>query len=162
MDTFAMVPPAGIAELHMDPPKPVPGVTGAGLLGELPSEAIDELLEVSGPCSGSTLLSVELRQLGGALSRTAPEHGAIDTLAGEYAYFGVGIAPAPPVAAANRAQLERVAATLAKYGAGREYSNFTEANGSADRFFADATLARLRAVKADVDPNGVFQANHEL
>jgi FAD/FMN-containing dehydrogenase len=162
LDTFAVVPPAGIAELHMDPPKPVPGVTGSRLLGELPAAAIDELLEVAGPGSGSTLLSVELRQLGGALARSAPEHGAIDTLAGEYAYFGAGIAAAPPLAAANTAQLERVAATLAPYSAGREYANFTEANGGADRFFADETLARLRAVKADVDPDGVFQANHEL
>jgi FAD/FMN-containing dehydrogenase len=140
----------------------VPGVTGSSLLGELPAAAIDELLEVAGPGSGSTLLSVELRQVGAALARSAPEHGAIDTLAGEYAYFGVGIAPAPPIAAANTAQLERVAAALAPYHAGREYSNFTEANGSADRFFGEETLARLRAVKADVDPDGVFQANHEL
>jgi FAD/FMN-containing dehydrogenase len=162
MDTFAMVPPAGIAELHMDPPKPVPGVTGSRLLGELPSAAIDELLDVAGPGSGSTLLSVELRQLGGALARSGPNHGAIDMLAGQYAYVGVGIAPAPPIAAANSAQLERVAAALAKYDAGLEYSNFTEANGGADRFFADETLARLRAVKADVDPEGVFQANHEI
>jgi FAD/FMN-containing dehydrogenase len=162
IDTFATVPPAGIAELHMDPPKPVPGVTGSRLLGELPPAAIDELLEVAGPRSGSTLLSIELRQLGGALARSAPEHGAIDTLAGEYAYFGVGIAPAPSIAAANSAQLERVAAALAPYDAGLEYSNFTEANGRARRFFADETLARLRAVKADVDPEGLFQANHEL
>jgi len=162
LDTFAVVPPAGIAELHMDPPKPVPGVTGSRLLGELPAAAIDELVAVAGPGSGSTLLSVELRQLGGALARSAPEHGAIDTLAGEYAYFGAGIAAAPPLAAANTAQLEQVAETLAPYSAGREYANFTEANGGADRFFADETLARLRAVKADVDPDGVFQANHEL
>jgi FAD/FMN-containing dehydrogenase len=162
IDTFATVRPAGIAELHMDPPKPVPGVTGSRLLGELPPAAIDELLEVAGPRSGSTLLSIELRQLGGALARSAPEHGAIDTLAGEYAYFGVGIAPAPSIAAANSAQLERVAAALAPYDAGLEYSNFTEANGRARRFFADETLARLRAVKADVDPEGLFQANHEL
>jgi len=55
-----------------------------------------------------------------------------------------------------------VAAVLAPYSAGREYSNFTEANGGADRFFDGETLARLRAVKADVDPEGVFQANHEI
>jgi FAD/FMN-containing dehydrogenase len=162
LDTFAMVPPAGIAELHMDPPHPVPGVTGSKLLGELPAAAIDELLQVAGPESGSTLLSVELRQLGGALARSAPEHGAIDTLAGKYAYFGAGIAAAPPMAAANTAQLERVAGALAPYGAGREYSNFTESSGGADRFFAEETLARLRAVRAEVDPDRVFQANHEV
>jgi len=162
IDTFATVPPAAIAELHMDPPKPVPGVTGSRLLGELSPQAIDELLAVAGPASGSPLLSVELRQLGGALARSAPEHGAIDMLAGEYAYFGVGIAPAPEIAAANARQLDRVAETLAPYDAGRAYSNFTESNGGIDRFFDDETAARLRAVKADVDPDGLFQANHEI
>jgi FAD/FMN-containing dehydrogenase len=162
VDTFAVVPPAGIAELHMDPPTPVPGVTDHALLGALSPAAIDELVAVAGAESGSTLLSVELRQLGGALARSAPEHGAIGALAGEYAYFGVGIAPAPPVAAANRAQLDRVAAALAPYDAGRGYSNFEEQNGGADRFFDDETHARLRAVKAEVDPERLFQANHEI
>jgi FAD/FMN-containing dehydrogenase len=162
MDTFAMVEPKEIAELHMDPKDPVPGVTDSALLGDLSPEAIDELLAVAGPGSGSTLLSVELRQLGGALARSAPEHGAIDTLAGEYAYFGVGMAPVPPVKAANEAQLARVAAAVAPYDAGRGYSNFTESSGSAAAFFGEETLARLRAVRQDVDPEGLFQANHSL
>jgi hypothetical protein len=162
LDTFALVPPKEIAELHMDPPTPVPGVTDSALLGELTPQALDELLEVAGPGSGSPLLSVELRQLGGALVRSAPEHGVLDTLPAEYAYFGIGMAPVPPVQAANEAHLLRVAATLAPYDAGRGYSNFVEASGTAERFFDEATLARLRAVRADVDPYGVFQANHEL
>jgi hypothetical protein len=140
----------------------VPGVTDSALLGELTPQALDELLEVAGPGSGSPLLSVELRQLGGALVRSAPEHGVLDTLPAEYAYFGIGMAPVPPVQAANEAHLLRVAATLAPYDAGRGYSNFVEASGTAERFFDEATLARLRAVRADVDPYGVFQANHEL
>jgi FAD/FMN-containing dehydrogenase len=162
MDTFAMVPPAEIAELHMDPKDPVPGVSDHSLLGELSPQAMDELLAVAGPASGSTLLSVELRQLGGALARSNPAHGAIDTLAGEYAYFGVAIAPTPEIAAANEAQLERVADALAPYGAGVAYSNFTESDGGAGRFFDDETYARLRAVRAEVDPEGVFRANHEI
>ena len=161
MDTFAMVPPEGIAELHMDPKDPVPGVTDHSLLGALSAEAIDDFVAVAGSGSGSTLLSVELRQLGGALAQSSPDHGAIDTLDAEYAYFGVGMAPAPHIAAATRADLERVGRMLAPHDAGR-YANFTEERVSADRFFGTKTHARLRAVKAQYDPENVFRANYAI
>ena len=82
MDTFAMVPPAGIAELHMDPPLPVPYLSANDLLGELPARAVDELVGAVGPGSDSPLLSVELRHAGGALARPEPGHGALASLPG--------------------------------------------------------------------------------
>lgn len=161
LDTFALVPPAEIAELHMDPPHPVAGVSTHSLLGELGPEGIDALVEVAGPESGSSLLSVELRQLGGALARTSPDHGALDVLRGEYAMFGVGIAPEPGIRAANEAQLERLAETLAPWDAGL-YSNFTEFRVGAGRYFEQETHDRLRAVKAAFDPDELFRANYRL
>jgi UDP-N-acetylenolpyruvoylglucosamine reductase len=159
LDTFALVPPAGIAELHMDPPHPVAGVTAHTLLDELGAEGIDALVETIGPESGSRLLSVELRQLGGALGRTAPEHGALDLLRAEYAMFGVGVAPEPGIAAANEAQLGRVLESLAPWQAGL-YSNFTEHRTGAASFFGPETHARLRAVKERFDPEELFRANY--
>ena len=53
--------------IHMDPPGPVPGVGDGMLLDELPAEAVDALVASAGPGSGSRLLSVELRHLGGGL-----------------------------------------------------------------------------------------------
>jgi FAD/FMN-containing dehydrogenase len=161
VDTFAVVPPAGIAELHMDPPHPVAGVSAHTLLGELGSEGIDALVDAAGPASGSRLLSVELRQLGGALARTAPEHGALDMLRADYAMFGVGIAPEPGLRAANEAQLERVLAALAPWESGL-YSNFTEHRTGAGSFFGPETHERLRAVKEAFDPEGRFRANYVI
>jgi FAD/FMN-containing dehydrogenase len=163
MDTFAMVPPKEIAELHMDPKDPVPGVTGHRLLGELPAEGIDAFVAAGGPGSGSQLISIELRQLGGALAQSSPEHGAIDTLNAEYAYFGVGIAAGPDATAATEAQLAHVADALAPYDAGRMYANFAEASrvGSSSLFGAE-TVARLRAVKDAYDPTGLFRANYAI
>jgi hypothetical protein len=91
MDSVAVQPPAGIAELHMDPPEPVPYWGDSILIGELPAAAIDSLLEAVGPGSGSQLLSVELRHCGGALSRTSPSAGALATLPGSFFAFGVGL-----------------------------------------------------------------------
>ncbi|HET8528819.1 MAG TPA: FAD-binding oxidoreductase [Gaiellaceae bacterium] len=159
IDTFALVPPAEIAELHMDPPHPVAGVTAHTLLGELGAAGIDALVAAAGPESGSRLLSVELRQLGGALARTSPEHGALDMLRADYAMFGVGIAPEPALAAASEAQLDAVLEALAPWQAGL-YSNFTEHRTGASSFFVPETQARLRAVKERLDPDDLFRANY--
>ena len=53
---------------------------------------------------------------------------------------------------ANRAQLERVAAALAPNDAGRGHSSFEEEHGGASGFLDAERYGRLRAVKADVDP----------
>ncbi|MES1248819.1 MAG: FAD-binding oxidoreductase [Actinomycetota bacterium] len=161
IDTFALVPPAGIAELHMDPKEPVPGTSHHALVGGLDAAGLDAFLEVTGPGSASPLLSVELRQLGGALAQSDPVHGAIDTLDADFAYFGVGIAAGPEIAAANDAHLAKVAEALAPYDAGR-YANFTESRAGVDSFFGAETASRLRAVKAQVDPDNLFRANYAI
>nr|MDT0667159.1 FAD-dependent oxygenase [Micromonospora sp. DSM 115978] len=71
VDTFAAQPPAGIAELHMDPPQPLPYQADHLVLADLDGPAVDRLVAAVGPGSGSELISVELRHLGGALSRSA-------------------------------------------------------------------------------------------
>src|SRR5262245_27647464 len=68
MDTFAMVPPAALAELHMDPVEPVPYASAHSMLGELTERALDEALAAVGPGAGSPV-SFEIRHAGGALSR---------------------------------------------------------------------------------------------
>ena len=126
MDTFAMVPPAGIAELHMDPPEPVP-YTGEGMmLGDLPAEAIDRFVKAAGPESGSPLVSAEIRHVGGALARTAADHGALDTFDASFLTFGVGMVFDEESYRANREQLAMLQLALAPYDTGRQYLNFTE------------------------------------
>jgi FAD/FMN-containing dehydrogenase len=161
MDTFAMVPPVGIAELHMDPPDPLPYVGGHQLLGALPEQAIDDLVAVAGPGSGSIIASVELRHIGGELARDRPHHGALSTLSGAFAMYAVGMAMDAGMAAAVEGQIDRVKEALAPYDVGR-YTNFTEVRTSPRDFFPARTVERLRAVKAAFDPDGVIRANHPV
>ncbi len=161
MDSFAMVPPVGISELHMDPRDPAPYATDHTLLGELPAEAIEGLVAAAGPGSGSALVSVELRHTGGALARPAPEHGAVSTLPGSFASFAVGMAVDEGSAAKTAADLARVGEALAPYRAG-QYLNFTEHPSRGESFFDPETAARLLAVKEAYDPGRLFQANHEI
>jgi hypothetical protein len=79
MDTFAMVEPVDLSELHTDPPNPLP-YTGAGHMpGKLGAETIDRFVDAAGPGSGSPLVSSEIRHLGGALLRPKRGNGALAT-----------------------------------------------------------------------------------
>ena len=161
MDTFAMVPPAGLAGLHMDPPEPVPYASTHRLLGDLPSEAIDELVAVAGPGSESPLLSVELRQLGGAMAADAPGGGALSRLDGSFALFGVGMAMSPEMGQAVAAHAEKVTAAVREHDAGT-FSSFVEEPSDARSFFPEETYERLQRVKGQYDPDDLFKANHPI
>jgi len=161
LDTFAMVPPAGIAELHMDPRDPVPALGDHSLYGELDAAAIEVLIEAAGPGSETSLVSVELRHMGGALARAEEGAGAVATMPGSYISYLVGIAADPETTARTEADLARVMAALAPYESGR-YFNFVERTASAESFFDPVTAARLLDVKQTYDPTHLFQANHEL
>ncbi|HEY1636241.1 MAG TPA: hypothetical protein VGF64_15895, partial [Acidimicrobiales bacterium] len=100
MDTIVTMPVGALSHLHMDPEQPVP-YAGEGLtLADLPAEAVDELVRVAGAGSGSPLLSVEVRHLGGELGRARPENGALGSIDAEYVLLSVGMAPTPEVKAA--------------------------------------------------------------
>ncbi|HET9289013.1 MAG TPA: FAD-binding oxidoreductase [Gaiella sp.] len=162
MDTFAMVPPVGIAELHMDPPEPVP-YTGEGMmLGELDPAAIDAFVWAAGPGSGSPLVSAEIRHLGGALARSGDGHGALSAFDASYLTFALGMVFDDETYAANRQQLEVVRKALTPYDTGRQYLNFTEEETDPATFYRAGAYKRLRAVKAAVDPGNVFRANHPI
>jgi len=161
MDTFAMVPPVGLSELAMDPPDPVPYVADSQMLGDLSAEAIDELLAVAGPDSGSPLLMVELRQAGGALARSAPHHGALASLGGSFVSMAVGAVLDEASAAAGQAQLALLHGALAPHQVGH-YLNFTEAPVDTRSGYAANAYSRLQVVKGEYDPDGLFRANHRI
>jgi FAD/FMN-containing dehydrogenase len=162
LDTVTLMPPAGLAELHMDPPNPLPYLGGHQLLDELTSEAIDEIVALVGPGSGSTLVSYELRHCGGALAREADDHGALASLPGSYLTFGVGLVFGEESWSETRARLDRIAHALGEFDTGRRYLNFSEQAADPASFYTPQTWARLQAVKADVDPDRLFLANHAI
>lgn len=107
LDTFTIAAPSALGHLHMEPEHPVARLADDGLVGGLPPEAIDDLVAVAGPGSGSPLASVELRHVSGALETL--EHG--------YFTHAAGLPTDTASAAAIEAQLALVAAALAPYGA---------------------------------------------
>ena len=86
MDTVGTMPTTALSRVHMDPEEPVPCAGDGMMLADLPEEAVAELVRVGGAGSGSPLLSLEVRHLGGGLARTAD--GALDRLHGRFTVFG--------------------------------------------------------------------------
>ncbi len=161
MDTFAPVPPIGLAEIAMDPPDPLPYETSHHLLGDMPPAAIDALVERVGADSGSPLTLINLRHMGGALAEAAPGAGARATLPGTVSLLALGVIPHESLDAPVRQALGDVHRTMAPWRAG-DYPNFVEVPTDASGFFDAATWQRLRAVKSEWDPSDLFRGNHHV
>jgi FAD/FMN-containing dehydrogenase len=162
IDTLEMVPPDALGYLHMDPEDPVPALSGHLTLSELPSEAIDALVDAAGPESGSPLLSVELRNLGGALATAPPDAGALASLNEAFAMFAVGMPMDEDSAAAIVARNEAVTEALTPWDSGLKYGNFAETPTDPRMCYPPESFERLQQVKAKYDPDDVFRANHPI
>lgn len=162
IDMFVRVPAQALSQIHMDPEGPTPAVSDHLMLDDFDAAAVDAYVASAGADSGTTLLSAEIRHAGGALGRLDPDGGALSQLPGAYTAFFVAVAATPELAAQGRKDAARAAEALRPWSSGHRFLNFTEEAADVSSAFAPETLARLRAVRAEVDPTGVFVANHAL
>ena len=161
MDTFGRIPAAELLAVHMDPPGPTPAVSGHALLGALDDAAVDTLLAQVGPGTTSALLFAELRHIGGAAGR--PVAGAaLSNLPGDYTLFCAAIAATPELAAAGRVDAEALVEAMSPWAEAMRALTLTETVVDTATGVDAESWARLREVRAEVDPAGVFLANHEI
>ena len=161
LDTFRRVPAHTLTRLHQDPEGGAPFVAEHCVLTELTDSALDAYLDQVGPDATSPLLAAELRHLGGALGRPAPDAGALSHVAGAATVFAVAMTPTPEAAAAGTAAGEALVAALAPWSDGL-YLNFAETAVDASAAYDSATWRRLTEVRAAVDPDDVILANHRI
>jgi FAD/FMN-containing dehydrogenase len=161
MDTFGQIPVEGLCRIHMDPEQPVPGLGHHQVIDGLPDEAIDAFAELAHP-EHSPLLLTELRQLGGALGRNDEDGGALSSLDADFVMLGVGLPMTPELGEAIDGHLDRLQTAMQPWAADGGYFNFAERPCDADAILPPDVCARLGEVKRRYDPEGIFQANHEL
>jgi FAD/FMN-containing dehydrogenase len=162
LDTFAPVPVTALSELHMDPPEPVPAAAHGSVIDAFPPEAVDALVDVAGPGSGSPLITVELRHIGGALERVPAGAGALGRIDGRFLVFAAGVVMSPDAAPAVAGAAARANEALSAWGAGRAFLNFADVPTDAGTMFEPEAYRRLREIRARVDPDGLLLANHPI
>jgi len=162
LDTFAVIPASALTHFHQDPEDPVPGIGDGMMVGELSPEAIDAVVAAAGPDSGSPLLMVELRQLGGALARPNSDHGVTDALRGAHAMYAVGLPMTPELAAAIPPSIDGVKRALEPWATDHGYFNFSEAEVDADELFDESTYRLLQQIKSRYDADELFVSNHPV
>jgi FAD/FMN-containing dehydrogenase len=161
MDTFAMVPPAELGDLAMDPRDPLPFMSAHDLLDDVTPEGIDALVDVIGPGSDAAVTLVQIRHLGGALGRESATAGARATLPGSICIFSLGVTPDEEAVQPTAATLSAIRAATAPFRTGF-YPNFIEEPADASAFFDPAAWQRLREIKSLYDPSDLFKANHQI
>lgn len=157
LDTLTTLPMTALDAVHADPKEGMPVAERAVLLSDLPPEAVDALLSVAGPGSGSPLAKVELRQLGGAVARPGAHPSAVCGRDAAFQLVSIGVL-VPPVADAVGVRGEQLLAALAPWSTGGTLPTFA---GGAHSYDAP-TLARLRDVVLSRDPSRVLVAADPL
>lgn len=133
------------------------------LLGDLSADAIDAFVGAATGESASALLSVEIRQLGGAIARSAPEHGALGSIPAPYAVYAVGSTPTREHRVDVEAQVAGVQTALSPWDASHHYMNFSDRPIDSRMLYPRAyTYHRLQAIKAKYDPADMIQSNHPI
>jgi FAD/FMN-containing dehydrogenase len=165
LDTVGDMPYAAGGSIHNDPAAPLAVSERAVRLRELDEDAVDALIDVTGPDSTCPLRLVELRHLGGALGR---EPDVPNAVAGRDAAFQLYLAGVPgdsggmPTGPVAQEILDR----MLPWTAGAASLNFLgAADATTERVsaaFSPAGFRRLVAVKRNYDPDNLFRFNHNI
>jgi hypothetical protein len=152
-----------IGRIHDEPGSPVPVQQSQTLLSALPPEAIDALIKAAGPESGSPLLLVELRRLGGALARTPDHPSAFSHRHAPYALHTIGLA-VPPDKHIVAAAAQDTLASLEPWSTGAMFANFVPTSDPARiaTAYDHHTRERLLSLAGQYDPTGTLATPGQL
>ena len=155
-----MLPVTEFDRIHNDPTEPGASWDGGLLLGSLEEGTIDAILAVAGPGVSTVVTGIELRHLGGALSREPAVPDALPGRDAGFAVFVLGVL-APPVADAVPAAGAAVLDALRPWALPTRLVAFGGTAAPAE-VYGPERLARLLRVKDALDPTNVFRSGGAL
>jgi hypothetical protein len=165
MDTFGQMPAAAMDAISRDPVDPLGIIQHAELLSDLSPGAADAIVGVAGAGSGSPLLSVEIRQLGGALARTPKHLSPMGRGDARFSLNAIGATFTPEMAGGVKAHMARLVEATRQYQTGETFLNFMEVNPTDDRVraaYPPEDWERLVELKDRRDPHNLFCFNRNV
>lgn len=153
VDTIRARTAVELPEVHGDPVDPAPALGRAVVLAELGARTLDAVLDAALAPSSQALLSIEVRQLGGALERAG--------IAGGGLAYAVGIVPIPDAAIAVGGALAEFTERIRPHACEQVVKNFAEIPAAAEVIYGPA-LGRLREIVRVWDPEGRVRSGHPV
>ncbi|HWI70688.1 MAG TPA: hypothetical protein VNT55_01940, partial [Baekduia sp.] len=162
LDGFGPVAPGDLVRVAGDPEAPGPA-RGDGLLIEaLTPDAVAAVSDVVADDTLEALGVFEVRQLGGALGRPAPDgHGAHAQLPAGWAFFAGGFAGDDGSASAVAEALATVRERVAPFAASQAWLSSSGGGIDPATGFAPGVWDRLVAIRDAYDPDRVILGNHD-
>lgn len=164
-DTVTEMPYSRVVEIHGDPPKPSPACTRAALLNDLDDAGIDALLAMAGPDATLPPGGVELRHLGGALSRPSASSNAIGHRDAAFHLFASMLTINEDEETVRRRQT----ALFDRLGPWRTgglvpgFMSYADVGPERVRHgYLPADYRRLAELKTQYDPRNLFRINHNI
>jgi FAD/FMN-containing dehydrogenase len=166
MDTFGVMPYEAMDMISMDPVDPLGAYGHTEMLRDLSPETRRTLVDLAGAGSDTPLLLLEIRQLGGALSRPPADLNPMGRSDAGYIMNGIGATFTQEMAQAVQAYLAYVAEAAKPHATGATYVNFMDLDGASPERVKAAYSAedweRLVELKDRRDPGNLFRFNRNI
>ncbi|UFS95550.1 FAD-binding oxidoreductase [Nocardia huaxiensis] len=163
LDTRRELDAAQLGGICMEPTTPTPSRARGELLTEF-SPAVSEALLAAAIPGGTPapLAMMQVRHLGGALTRPAADAGSAGAITEPYLLSLLGPVLTREMGAVVEARQQAVLAAVRPYLSGRKPYTYLDVGESASAAFEPAVLERLRAIKKSYDPAGTLRGSFPI
>ena len=166
MDTFGVMPYEMMDMISMDPVDPLGAYGHSEMLRDLSSDTRETLVKLAGAGSNMPLIMLEMRQLGGALSRPPGDLNPMGRSDARFIMYGIGATFSPEMAQAVQAYLAYIAEAVKPYASGAQYVNFMDLDGATPErvraAYSQEDWNRLVELKDRRDPHNLFRFNRNI
>ncbi|MTD55457.1 FAD-binding oxidoreductase [Amycolatopsis pithecellobii] len=166
VDTIGVMPYGSTDTLSMDPVDPVATYDHTEMLTDLSPAACRTLIELCGETSGSPLIELQIRHLGGAASRPSESLNPMGHNDARFLLYGLGGNFTSEMGEAVGKYLARVAADVDPHTGGTQCINFLALDGATPErvraAYTERDWERLVATKDRWDPANRFRFNHNI
>jgi hypothetical protein len=166
MDTFGVMPYEMMDMISMDPVEPLGAYGHTEMMRDLSPETRGALVRLAGADSDSPLAMLEVRQLGGALSRPPADLNPMGRSDARFVLYGLGMTFSPETAQTVQSYLAYVAETVRPHASGATYVNFVDLDGATPErvkaAYSREDWTRLVELKDRRDPRNLFRFNRNI